>query len=91
MIRFLRGVGNRSLDRLASVGRAMLVFAAAMWRLPRLSDVPLIIKQIYQVGVLSLVIVVLVWAIIGLCVLGSTHAEADDTDTEPVPVVAEAQ
>jgi len=75
VIGFIRGVGNRSLERLASIGRATLVLVAALWRLPRLADIPLIVKQIYQVGVLSLVIVVLSAFCIGAVLALQFHTQ----------------
>jgi len=59
MIDFVRTLGDRSLERLASLGRASILWLAAVWGLPRLADVPLLVKQIYNVGVLSLVIIVM--------------------------------
>ena len=75
MIRFLRVLGNRALDRLAGIGRATLVFASAIGRVPRLADVPLIVKQIYQVGVLSLVIIVLSAFCIGAVLALQFHTQ----------------
>jgi len=59
MIDFVRTLGDRSLERLASLGRASLMWLAAVWGLPRLADIPLLVKQVYNVGVLSLVIIVM--------------------------------
>lgn len=59
MIDFVRTLGDRSLERLASLGRASILWLAAVWGLPRFADVPLLFKQIYNVGVLSLVIIVM--------------------------------
>lgn len=59
MIDFVRGLGDRSLERLSSLGRASIMWGTALWGLPRLSELPLFVRQIYNVGVLSLVIIVL--------------------------------
>lgn len=59
MIDMVRALGDWSLERLTSVGRATVMWAAALWGLPRLSELPLVVRQIYNVGVLSLVIIVL--------------------------------
>ena len=59
MIRFLRSLGGQTLDRLASLGRATVMWATALWGLPRGDDITLLLRQIYNVGVLSLIIIVL--------------------------------
>lgn len=52
-------VGRRALDRMGSLGRASMLWGLAVARLPRWSEFPLVVRQIYNVGVLSLVIVAL--------------------------------
>jgi len=59
VIRLLRSLGVVALDRLASLGRASVIWGQAVWGLPRADDVPLLIRQIYNIGVLSLIIIVL--------------------------------
>ena len=59
MIRFMRSVGAQALERLASLGRATVMWGTAMWGLPGPGDFTLMLKQIYHVGVLSLIIIVL--------------------------------
>jgi phospholipid/cholesterol/gamma-HCH transport system permease protein len=59
VIDLIRIVGDRSLERVGSVGRASVMWATAVWGLPRLTDVPLLMRQIYNVGVLSMIIIVL--------------------------------
>lgn len=59
MLSWLRQLGRYSLDLLDTLGRAGLVWWQAIWRKPRLVNLPLVIKQIYQLGVLSVVIIVL--------------------------------
>jgi phospholipid/cholesterol/gamma-HCH transport system permease protein len=55
----LRVIGARFLNYLGSLGRATLMWCRAMWGLPRFSDLPLVINQIYHVGFHSLIIIVL--------------------------------
>jgi phospholipid/cholesterol/gamma-HCH transport system permease protein len=59
MLRYLRLLGQETLDRLATLGRAGMVWFWAMFGLPARGDFALLVKQIYQIGVLSLVIIVL--------------------------------
>ena len=59
MLRLLRLLGQRGLDVLATLGRAGLLMAQSMWNVPALRDFPLYVKQVYQIGVKSLVIIVL--------------------------------
>jgi phospholipid/cholesterol/gamma-HCH transport system permease protein len=59
VIRFLRSLGGQTLDRMASLGRATVMWAMALWGLPRAGDMALLFRQIYNVGVLSLIIIVM--------------------------------
>ena len=59
MFRFLRILGQRVLTRLETLGRASIMLAQALYGLPRASDVPLVMRQIHNIGVLSLVIICL--------------------------------
>ena len=59
MIRLLRSLGVLALDRLASLGRASVMWGQSVWGLPRAGDLPLLVRQIYSIGVLSLIIIVL--------------------------------
>jgi phospholipid/cholesterol/gamma-HCH transport system permease protein len=59
MTAILRAFGVRFLEHLSALGRATLMWFHAMWGLPRLSDVPLVATQIYNVGFHSLIIIVL--------------------------------
>ena len=59
MIRFVRSLGGQALDRLASLGRSTQMWAIAMWGLPGPGDLALTFRQVYHVGVLSLIIIVL--------------------------------
>jgi phospholipid/cholesterol/gamma-HCH transport system permease protein len=55
----IRQLGIRVLTFVATVGRATLLLVYALKGLPRWQDVALLIKQIYNVGYLSLIIIVL--------------------------------
>ena len=55
----IRQLGFRFLAFVATVGRATLLLVYALKGLPRWQDVVLLIKQIYNVGYLSLVIIIL--------------------------------
>jgi phospholipid/cholesterol/gamma-HCH transport system permease protein len=59
MTELVRALGIRTLDRLGSLGHATLLWLTAMGGLPRRGDMALLARQIYNVGVLSLVIIVL--------------------------------
>jgi len=52
-------LGLRFLSLLGALGRASALWASAMWGLPGRGDVKLVIAQIYNVGFLSLLIIVL--------------------------------
>ncbi len=59
MIAFVRTLGMRTLNHLASLGSASVMWATAMAGLPRRGDLILLVRQVYNIGVLSLVIIVL--------------------------------
>jgi phospholipid/cholesterol/gamma-HCH transport system permease protein len=59
MLRFLRLLGQETLKRLGTLGRSGLILFLTMVSLPRRGDFGLLVRQLYQVGVLSLVIIVL--------------------------------
>ncbi len=59
MLRYLRLMGQQTLDWLETLGRAGTVWFWAMFGLPARGDFALLIRQVYQIGVLSLVIIVL--------------------------------
>jgi phospholipid/cholesterol/gamma-HCH transport system permease protein len=56
---YLRAIGAASLDALADLGRAGHMWVRALAGLPRVQDLWLLARQIYSIGVLSLVIVIL--------------------------------
>jgi phospholipid/cholesterol/gamma-HCH transport system permease protein len=59
MLRYLRLLGQWALDWIAALGRASMVWIQSMAGLPRRGDMTLLLKQIYQIGVLSLIIIVM--------------------------------
>jgi len=59
MLRGLRILGQRSLAVFATLGRAGQIWWQAVVRWPNIRNLPLVLRQIYQLGVLSVVIVVL--------------------------------
>ena len=59
MIRYLHRIGSVSLEFLTRLGRATMMWGNAMAGLPRAGDISLLVRQIYNVGVLSLVIIIL--------------------------------
>jgi phospholipid/cholesterol/gamma-HCH transport system permease protein len=59
MLTPIRGLGRFSLEIFETLGRAGRLWWMSIVRRPRLSNIPLIIKQVYQLGVLSVVITVL--------------------------------
>lgn len=70
MIGFLARLGRQGIDRVASLGRSgQMLFAALLAKPEPLVMLPLLIKQLYFVGVLSLVIILVSGLFIGM-VLG---------------------
>jgi len=59
MLRFLRSLGQRSIETLATLGRASIIWFYSIWGLPRRGDFKLFTKQVHFIGVMSLVIIVL--------------------------------
>jgi phospholipid/cholesterol/gamma-HCH transport system permease protein len=59
MTEVLRALGILTLERLRSLGSATVMWVTAMTGLPRRGDLTLLVRQIYTIGVLSLVIIVL--------------------------------
>jgi phospholipid/cholesterol/gamma-HCH transport system permease protein len=84
VIRFLRSLGGQTLDRMASLGRATILWWTALWGLPRAGDMALLLRQIYNVGVMSLIIIVLSAFSIGAVIALQFHTQlarfgAEDT------------
>lgn len=59
MLRYLRLLGQWALGWIGALGRASTVWFQSLAGLPRRGDMTLLLKQIYQIGVLSLIIIVL--------------------------------
>ena len=59
MLRFLRLVGQRGLDVLESLGRAGILLFQSLCYLPDRRELPLYVRQLYQIGVKSMGIIVL--------------------------------
>jgi len=55
----LRRLGIWGLAGFSNLGRASVVLAQSLWGLPRWSDLGLLVRQMYQVGVQSILIIVL--------------------------------
>lgn len=66
MIEFVRRLGARGLDAVRAVGAATIFLWQSLVAIPRLSQFPLLVKQIHSVGVLSLVIIAVSGAFIGM-------------------------
>lgn len=75
MIDLVRAVGDRSLTRIAALGRASVMWATALWGLPTLHELPLVVRQIYNFGVLSVVIIVLSAFSIGAVIALQFHTQ----------------
>ncbi|HVL01465.1 MAG TPA: ABC transporter permease, partial [Dongiaceae bacterium] len=67
MIDRIRLLGRNGLDVLGAIGRSGLFIFQSLWALPNpRTNFPLVVKQIYFIGVLSLVIIVVSGLIIGM-------------------------
>jgi phospholipid/cholesterol/gamma-HCH transport system permease protein len=75
MIDLVRTLGDRSLERMASLGRASLMWATALWGLPKWHELPLVIRQIYDIGVLSVLIIILSAFSIGAVIALQFHTQ----------------
>jgi len=59
MLRYLRLLGQQALDWIGTLGRASMVWFLSLAGLPRRGDLTLLVRQMYQIGVLSMIIIVL--------------------------------
>lgn len=75
MIELVRNTGIRALNRLSSLGSASIMWITAIGGLPRRGDLALVLRQIYSVGVLSLVIIVLSAFSIGAVIALQFHTQ----------------
>lgn len=57
MLNLLRRIGARTLHRFESLGRATIMWLQALCWIPKLGEWSLLMRQIYTIGVLSIVIV----------------------------------
>lgn len=69
MLMFLQKVGVQGIAGIRALGRAGIFLARTLSGVPKLQALPLLAKQIYAVGVLSLVIIIVSGTFIGM-VLG---------------------
>ncbi len=91
MIGFLQQVGHKTLNRLASIGRATDMLVKALFGLPNIAKgTPLLIKQLYMVGFLSLIIIVISGLFIGmvLALQGYTVLQGYGAEGSLGPLVA---
>ena len=63
---FFQQVGANTLHRVRATGRAGLMLFGALFAMPTLKNVPLTIRQVYNVGVQSLLIIVVSGLFIGM-------------------------
>lgn len=66
MLRFVQNVGASVIDTIATIGRAGLMLVGALFALPTVQNIRLTIKQIYVVGVQSLLIIIVSGLFIGM-------------------------
>lgn len=66
MLEFIRQRGQRTIEIVSAVGRAGLMLYGALFDLPTLKNVRLTVKQIYVVGVQSLLIIIVSGLFIGM-------------------------
>ena len=67
MIDRIAALGRSGLELLEALGRSGMVLFHALWAWPNLrTTFPLLVKQIYAVGVLSMVIIVVSGLFIGM-------------------------
>jgi len=53
MLSYLRGLGHQSLEAISTMGRAGRIWWFAIYRKPSLKNIPLVIDQIYRLGVIQ--------------------------------------
>lgn len=66
IVKAIAGVGKRTLAICESFGRASLMLFGALFGIPRLKNFPLLVKQLYSVGVQSLAIILVSGLFIGM-------------------------
>lgn len=63
---FIQSVGANTLAKVAAFGRAGMMLFGALFALPQLKNMPLTIRQVYVVGVQSLLIIIVSGLFIGM-------------------------
>ncbi len=66
MLKFVQNVGASVIETIATIGRAGLMLGGALFALPTVQNIRLTIKQIYVVGVQSLLIIIVSGLFIGM-------------------------
>ncbi|MCW8090445.1 lipid asymmetry maintenance ABC transporter permease subunit MlaE [Alteromonas sp. ASW11-130] len=62
----IHALGVKTISRFAAAGRAALMLFGALFAVPRVKNIPLTIKQVYVVGVQSLLIILVSGLFIGM-------------------------
>jgi len=75
VIEQLRRIGVEAMDFLSQLGRASIMLGNALWGLPRLNDLGLLVRQIYNIGVLSLIIIIFSAFSIGAVIALQFHTQ----------------
>lgn len=69
MLTKIQHLGESSLNVCSNIGRAGIILWRTLWRVPRVTQsFPLLIEQLYSVGVLSLAIIIVSGVFIGMVV-----------------------
>lgn len=67
MVNTIQTIGRNTLDTLAGIGRALIMLLGAIFSVPNFKKgTPLLIKQLYMVGFLSLIIILVSGLFIGM-------------------------
>ena len=65
-MKFFQSIGAKTIGKVTTIGRAALMLFGALVAVPRVKNIPLIIKQLYVVGVQSLLIIMVSGLFIGM-------------------------
>ena len=65
-MKFLQSLGASTISKLTAIGRATLMLFGALVAVPRVKNIPLVIQQLYVVGVQSLLIIMVSGLFIGM-------------------------
>ena len=65
-MKFFQAIGAKTIERVRAIGRSGLMLFGALFAIPKLKNVPLTIKQVYVVGVQSLLIIIVSGLFIGM-------------------------